>query len=190
MVGLWTGARYSSPSVSLFGLWLSYADTPGPMKYHCWRENFAFEQSGIISRRKPAQWMLAATVNVGLATSCLGPLGPGLCFLPWIFQVLTRRCSIPWRTWGILSARLSPCWPALSLAWFQVFPAGTRQCCPWRPPPLPRCFHTDSALSAWGSDDALKMANLQESEKLFLFNLQTEIKQAEKLVEKAGLNYT
>ena len=34
------------------------------------------------------------------------------------------------------------------------------------------------------------MANLQESEKLFLFNLQTEIKQAEKLVEKAGLNYT
>lgn len=61
---------------------------------------------------------------------------------------------------------------------------------PLAPPPLPRCFHTDSALSGWGSDDALKMANLQESEKLFLFNLQAEIKQAEKLVEKAGLNYT
>lgn len=137
MVGLWTGARYSSPSVSLFGLWLSYADTPGPMKHHCWRENFAFGQSGIISRRKPAQWMLAATVNVGLATSCLGPLGPGLCFLPWIFQALTRRCSIPWRTWGILSARLSPCWPALSLAWFQGFPAGTRRCFPWCPLPFP-----------------------------------------------------
>lgn len=58
------------------------------------------------------------------------------------------------------------------------------------PSPSPLSFHTDLAFSAWSSDDALKMADLQESEKLFLFNLQTEIKQAEKLVEKAGLNYT
>lgn len=33
---------------------------------------------------------------------------------------------------------------------------------------------TQTCLVPWGSDDALKMANLQESEKLFLFNLQTE----------------
>lgn len=56
------------------------------------------------------------------------------------------------------------------------------------PPHLPA--PADLLLIAWRSDDTLKMASLQESEKLFLFNLQTEIKQAVKLVEKAGFNYT
>lgn len=126
---------------------------------------------------------------VGLTTSCLGPLGSGLCFLLWVCWVLQvpGGAASSWRTWGIPSATSESVLPCALSCLVSGVPSRHEAVLPL-PPHLPA--PADLLLIAWRSDDTLKMASLQESEKLFLFNLQTEIKQAVKLVEKAGFNYT
>jgi hypothetical protein len=53
-------------------------------KCHCHdRGQTAPKQSGIISRRKPAQSVLVAAIP-GLATCCLGPLGSVFCYWLWV----------------------------------------------------------------------------------------------------------
>ena len=121
------------------------------MKHHCWREDFAFEQSGIISRRKPAQWMLAATVNVGLATSCLGPPGPGLCFLPWICQVLHPEVQHPLED---LRHPLCPSESMLTLSFSCLvsgIPSRHEAMLPSAAPPLPRSLSTQTWLLVPGA---------------------------------------
>ena len=85
-------------------------------------------------------------VNVGGHCECgschILPWPPGLWALLLALDLPSATpggAASPGGFWGILSARLHPCWPALSLAWFQGFPAGVRWCFPWHPP-LPPLF--------------------------------------------------
>lgn len=185
MVCLWTGATHSTPRVSLYGCLVVMHTFMAQWnitvrivrKLLLWAKWHYFN-------RKQAQWVLVAAV-LDVAISWRGPLGSGLCFLFWVCWILLSTAQVStWHPPGGLKCPL--CHLQVSVAPRSLLPCFTG--IPSRHEGLPSpCFHSGLALSAQRSEDTLKMARLQESEKVFLFNLKTQI---EKLVEKAGFNYT